>query len=168
MKIFIDAGSNGGLIPTEFKKLKIIDDAFKVISFEPNIKFRGLYPHIEKAVWISDCKLTFSTGDNDFRSTIVAESEHWEQESNPQFYDVEGIDFSKWLRETITPDDYVVLKMDIEGAEFEVLEKMIREETHKLINQYFVEFHEWCMSGDGYAERKDAIVNALDNLTEWR
>jgi FkbM family methyltransferase len=54
---------------------------------------------------------------------------------------VDCFDFSSWLRENIKEDDYVVCKIDIEGAEFEVLKKCIKDDTLKLINHLDIEFH---------------------------
>jgi len=171
MKIFLDAGSNGGLIPNEFKKEGIINDTFKVVSFEPNKKFRGLYPHEEVAVWVEDGWIEFGTGVNDFRSTIVEENINFIQPEKGESYKVKTIDFSKWLSENIREDDYVVLKMDIEGAEFGVLEKMIADGAHLLVNQYYVEFHEKFFDvsqEEEYYARRETIIESIPNLIEWR
>ena len=36
-----------------------------------------------------------------------------------------AIDFDQWLKDNISPNDFVAMKLDIEGAEHEVLEKLI-------------------------------------------
>lgn len=54
---------------------------------------------------------------------------------------VECFDFSNWLKQNINVDDFVVCKIDIEGAEFEVLKKCISDDTLKLINHLDIEFH---------------------------
>ena len=46
------------------------------------------------------------------------------------------------MRDNITEDDYVILKLDIEGAEYEVLNKMINEGTVALVNEFHGEWHE--------------------------
>ena len=50
-------------------------------------------------------------------------------------------DFSTWLKNNVKQEDYVLCKIDIEGAEFEVLKKCIMDDTLKLINQIDIEFH---------------------------
>lgn len=50
-------------------------------------------------------------------------------------------DFSLWLKNTVKEKDYVLCKIDIEGAEFEVLKKCIIDNTLKLINEIHIEFH---------------------------
>ena len=51
------------------------------------------------------------------------------------------IDFSEYLKNNITKDDYVVCKMDIEGAEYEVLGKLIDDDTIDLIDEIYIEWH---------------------------
>lgn len=48
-------------------------------------------------------------------------------------------DFSRWLRELVA--DEIVVKMDIEGAEVQVLEKMIEDGTDSLVDELLVEWH---------------------------
>ena len=48
-------------------------------------------------------------------------------------------DFSKWLREHATVPTMV--KMDIEGSEYVVLEKMKRDDTDRLVAELLVEYH---------------------------
>ena len=59
-----------------------------------------------------------------------------------------AIDFSRWLKEMVarhTEADgskpFVVVKMDIEGAEYAVLEELVHDGTIALISELMVEFH---------------------------
>lgn len=61
-------------------------------------------------------------------------------------HSVDAIDFSRWLRETFVKHSngqppYVAVKMDIEGAEYDVLEKMVKDGTINYVNDLIVEFH---------------------------
>jgi hypothetical protein len=38
-------------------------------------------------------------------------------------------------------DDFIIVKMNIEGAEYKVLNKMIRSKSINYINELFIEFH---------------------------
>lgn len=51
------------------------------------------------------------------------------------------IDFDNWLRATVSPSDYLVLVMDIEGHEYELLPKMMHTGTLKWFNELDIEFH---------------------------
>lgn len=57
------------------------------------------------------------------------------------FVEVETIDFSDWLAKTITRDNYVVCKMDVEGAEFDVLERLLETRQMDRIDVLLVEWH---------------------------
>ena len=52
-----------------------------------------------------------------------------------------AIDIADWLRRTVRPDDFVVVKMDIEGAEYDVVPHLLREKVANLIDELFLEVH---------------------------
>jgi FkbM family methyltransferase len=54
---------------------------------------------------------------------------------------VECIDLSEYIVNNFKKNDFIVLKLDIEGAEFEVLDKMISDESLNYINEIYVEWH---------------------------
>jgi FkbM family methyltransferase len=54
-------------------------------------------------------------------------------------YQVPCFDFSAWLANL---DEHVILKMDVEGAEYELLERMLADGTDKLIDELVIEWHE--------------------------
>lgn len=119
----------------------------------------------EVAVWTEDCKkqLTIEsfcgeyfcqhTGENlgfDLKSggaTNIMGNE-W---NKPHYIDdkdldksieVECINFSDYLESNINSDDYVICKMDIEGAEYDVLGKLIDCDTIDLIDEIYIEWHD--------------------------
>jgi uncharacterized protein YfeS len=55
--------------------------------------------------------------------------------------EIDCFDFSKYVKDNFKVDDYIVCKLDIEGAEYPVLEKMIKDETIPYIKKLYVEFH---------------------------
>ncbi len=46
------------------------------------------------------------------------------------------VDLSRWIRENTKKEDYVIFKLDVEGAEFDILKKMLAEGTFKWIDKY--------------------------------
>jgi FkbM family methyltransferase len=56
-------------------------------------------------------------------------------------FEVTCFDFSHWLQVYKGTDDEVFVKMDIEGAEVPVLEKMIADGTDALVDELLVEWH---------------------------
>jgi FkbM family methyltransferase len=56
--------------------------------------------------------------------------------------EVECIDFSDFLTKNVSKEDYVICKMDIEGAEFEIIPKLLKENTINLIDEIYIEWHD--------------------------
>ena len=55
--------------------------------------------------------------------------------------EVPSLDFALWLSAHVKPQDFVVVKMDIEGMEFELLPHLIQRGVAPLIDELFVECH---------------------------
>lgn len=55
-------------------------------------------------------------------------------------------------------DERCCLKLDAEGAEYDILERLIESSKHELIDRLYVEWHDSKMTSDNYA-RQVAIVN---------
>ena len=56
---------------------------------------------------------------------------------------VRTTDFSAWLMANTRASDHVTVKMDIEGAEFAVLNKMVADGSIHRVRTLIVEAHEW-------------------------
>ena len=73
------------------------------------------------------------------------------EKRNSDFYEwhqdieVESIDISNWVKTNLSEQDLIVMKLDIEGAEYNVLEKMIEDGSIDYINTLFVEWHDYQM-----------------------
>ena len=78
---------------------------------------------------------------------------------------IAAIDFSGFLAERFNQDDFIVVKMDIEGAEYPVLEKIIADGHLNYINLLFVEFHSQYLSPTpekDWIETHQKVVQELD------
>nr|XP_043610424.1 uncharacterized protein LOC122582131 [Erigeron canadensis] len=54
---------------------------------------------------------------------------------------IQGFDFANWLKNTVTEQDFVVMKMDVEGTEFDLIPKLIETGAICLIDEVFLECH---------------------------
>ena len=156
-KVFLDCGANDGCSVRKFKKITPDWKDFEIFSFEPNEIF---YKDIEEtgatlvkqAVWIADEEVDFYVvsvdkyGNEDMRtgaSTLCEEKNKWNLQSHreAQAKKVQAIDLSSWMLKNFSEKDNIILKMDIEGSEYDVLEKMIKDGSIYLINELWIEFH---------------------------
>jgi FkbM family methyltransferase len=152
-KVFIDLGSyKGDSIQEFFNWIQLIDDPkeYEIYAFEPNPVLenqsiinakKNKYYFKPWAAWIYDGKIDMAIDGTKtpMGSTVMpSKVAIWDKFPHVR---VECFNFSKWLADNFTPDDQVIIKMDIEGAEYPVLKKMIEEDTISLASYLFVEFH---------------------------
>ena len=167
--IVIDCGANVGSI-TSYLTLT----GPKIYAFEPDpVAFKILNQRckkkinvecINKGVWNKDAVIklyrhkemkdeetSFTIG-----SSIVADKKNVDTSS---FYEIEVIDLLNFIRQLNKKVDLV--KVDIEGAEIEILKKIIAEDAHTLFKIMFVETHETKIPG----QRAD-LINIKQQLKE--
>lgn len=122
----------------------------KIYCFEPLREFatwiKDVKPeyeveieYINKALWVEDGHITFYRTPHHFSSTLCPDKANINGIVDE--YDVECIDFSQWLTRHISPDDTVIVDIDIECAEYKILPKLISDGTIELIDHLSVEFH---------------------------
>lgn len=167
--IFLDCGGNIGQSIDLFKESPMYSPDFIIYSFEPapmlSKKYRNRTDIIfsDKAVWINDSIMDFYIGQKHHGVGSTLKKEKFS--GHPDFnhpIKVHGFDFSKWIIDNFTKEDYIILKMDIEGAEYDVLEKMIIDGSINYIKKAFVEFHYNKMSIN--KERHFTLINKLQKI----
>ena len=157
-KIFIDCGANDGCSVRKFKKEVPNANEYEIYSFEADSIFNQYFPidgveYHNKAIWTKNEQITFfridvdkygKTGPTE-AGTLMEAKNDWNinKAGHKSFVEVnvEAIDFDLWIKENFSIDDYIILKMDIEGAEYEVLNHMFENGSIKYINVLFYEFH---------------------------
>lgn len=141
---------------------------------------RLVFPH-RKAVWIKDGTVNFSQENweisnsgspknpcvlDGWASCITELNKAWPGLMPP--IEVPCIDFSKFLLERRVfhfGKCEIYCKMDIEGAEFAVLRKMLKDGTVKYFKKLWVEFHERYIPGEN-RQTKAALIRELSLYTE--
>ena len=112
-----------------------------------------------KAAWIEDGEIEFARvrGFRAWNSTVVrAKGTRGEWSGAGDVIRVPCFDFSAWLCELGAP---AVVKLDVEGAEFEILERMVDEGTDLLVSQLLVEWHDDRMPG--FEPRRAELISRL-------
>ena len=90
-------------------------------------------------MWIEDGKKDFYLGHEASSSLIYGKTRGRLDFDNP--IEVETIDLGKWISNNFTENDYIILKMDVEGAEYEILNKMLNDGSIKYVDKLYIEFH---------------------------
>lgn len=195
MKYFIDCGTHHGEGLMHFVDQYNIDSTWTIHTFEPNkASFEFLKSFEYKncnivkhnvGIWTEDTTLTFRpetthpvngrTADG-AGSTFISENNwniktpgNWGAGDYLETYEVPVIDLSKFLKELKDPE-FILLKVDIEGSEYSVLRKLINDNSIKLVNDVYVEFHDWAMSTTGM-DTTDILIKEISSLgvkiTKW-
>jgi len=146
-RVFVDAGGFNGCSVERFRKDYDPQANFEIFSFEPNPIFEDSYSEFEnhtlikKAVWISDGQMNFylDRHDSDGSSLLVEKKTGNLDKKTP--ITVESVDLDSWIKKNFSTDDFIILKIDIEGAEYEVLSKMLKENSIDYLNSIFIEWH---------------------------
>lgn len=152
--IFIDLGAYDGdsihYFLNKAENLPVPASKFKIYAFEPNPKFflelnklMDITPQImrisNQAAWIEDGSKEFAVdqADDPMGSTLMrGKAEIW---AKSKVQTMQTFDFTEWVQQFA--DDYVIVKCDIEGAEFPIFNKMLKDGTIGMINQLWCEFH---------------------------
>ncbi|WP_207477534.1 FkbM family methyltransferase [Arenibaculum pallidiluteum] len=153
-KVFIDLGANHGVVTEKFGREH---PDFELFTFEPNQALRNDIAavaqklgrnivHHSAAAWIRDGQISFFQSNEDVASTIVSgKREHpqygFSQIDYSKHVTVPCVDISRWIVSAFTANDFIVLKMDIEGAEYAVLTKMIFDGSLGMVRELICEWH---------------------------
>jgi FkbM family methyltransferase len=168
-KVFVDCGFNAGemlerfvnaLPDFRFYGFEVNCQYFAERAAELQKRYSNIVSLNFSAVWDHDGTASFRIAGQrrgmlrGEATTILSDFHQKQSESfeaeiiEARSKKVPAIDFSRWLKETVArhtepdgPKPFVVVKMDIEGAEYAVLEKLLHDGTITLVSKLMVEFH---------------------------
>ena len=104
-------------------------------------------------------KVAHSTPESIFRGMF-------EKPNNKQYYSSFVMDFVSWLQLHFKESDYIFLKMDIEGGEYDLIPEMVRSGAMKLIDKFAWECHHNAKSNLNCKELKRMTIQCAPNI-EW-
>ena len=158
LETVFDIGANSGL----FSLLMINKGAKKVYAFEPNqdslINLREVTADksveiVEKAVYTKDGDLSFYIDPNNTTIGSLSENHLQIHAKEVNKIAVPAVSLKTFIAENAIKR-VSLLKMDIEGAEYEIIENL-EDEVFDLIDNFLIEYH------DNEGEKAQNLVNKL-------
>ena len=164
-RIFIDLGAyNGDTIDVALRLLGEFDDVY---AFEP---LAGPCAEMERRFAENNYHIYRSAGDiEEGESRFYVGHAHGDISSslhvdNPNcdtddYEEIHTIDFPKFLADTYAEHGGncdVVLKMNIEGSEYRILERMLEDGSISLVNKLYCDWH-WYFVGISEADHHDLV-----------
>ena len=197
MNVFLDLGTHFGQGLREFIGNYSMDETWVIHTFEANPHTHAIFKneHHSKTPWVTshlaavsdhDGSITINIetppneGETGMGSSVVdmsvwnpwgadgADNDHFKTTAK-----VPCIDFSKYIQHNFSKDDRIIIKMDIEGSEFAVLEKMLSDGTFDWVDDIYVEWHarffrnvdEMKIKEETLQKQIESLVNKLES---WR
>lgn len=196
-KIFIDCGTHYGQGLKQFIQMYNMTPDWEIYTFEANpvtyahflskndelIKLFRI-KHFNLAVSNSDDIITLNQEtppqeDNSGMGSSVIPLDQWNpwggelRENFKTSCQIKSINFSNFLKTNFNQNDYILIKMDIEGSEYNVIESLINDSTIQYISDMYVEFHaSFFTNMNEICDREIALKNYIKNKTnmnlyEW-
>jgi len=177
---FVDLGAHVGEVSLKFAKQ---NPGHEIYCVEANkdliaeihqkaMQVRRTFVTMWAAAWVYDGTVDFFESSSNYAATVVpGKVEHgkWPQINYQSPTAVPCFDVSQWLLRTFSVADDVTLKMDIEGGEYDILEKMFADRSILLVRRLMCEWHYDRFPGIG-AERHNAVrtrAGAMTELVDW-
>jgi FkbM family methyltransferase len=192
MKYFIDCGTHLFQGLQMFDKIYNFDNNWTIYSFEANPitfqesikykpnKFKNLI-HENKAVSTQNSRIKINCdirNDNGMGqgSNILKNPPNMDITYGGIFSyvekEVDSFDFIEFIK-TLKNIELLIVKFGIEGEEFNILEKLISSDSYKIVNKYYIEFHErfFINQLSEYQELKNKYIKYIKEngcqLEEW-
>lgn len=174
-KILLDCGSHLGESVLKFSQLKSDIDSYDIYMFEPNpvlfdriqsnptfdkhTKYKLAISNKNEIAKLYGCTVnTLSVG-----STLEKSKADFDNIGEQDYVEIGCLDLSKFILDSFNKSDYIVLKLDIEGAEYDVLDKLISTGIIEYIDELYCEFHTQWLAPE-FQAREDKIREELNNI----
>ncbi|CAL5335227.1 hypothetical protein CsSME_00017641 [Camellia sinensis var. sinensis] len=188
--VYVDVGarSYGSSIVSWFKKqYPKQNKTFEIYAIEADRAFHEEYRYkkgvtlLPYAAWVRNETLFFEVNQDPGRE--VEEKEKGRgmgrikpvQSSGSSVSDgdkIQGFDFANWLKSTVAEKDFVVMKMDVEGTEFDLIPRLFKTGAICLIDEIFLECHynRWqkCCVGERSPKYPKTYGQCLELFTSLR
>lgn len=169
-KIFLDIGGWTGKSAEFFLANHPEAKQFKIFTFEcdkrniETIKSKKLpITLIEAAAWTYNGTVKYYYGNDD--GGTMYPTKKTGNISPAKSYDVRAVDLAEFIRENFKSDDYIIMKLNCEGAEYELIPHLLAGDLIWWIDKWYVQWH-WQKIGLSEANHT-RVVNIIGESFEW-
>ncbi|CAN4092815.1 unnamed protein product [Withania somnifera] len=186
--VYVDVGSRsyGSSIVSWFKKqYPKQNKTFEIYAVEADKTFHEQYEGkkgvtlLPYAAWVRNETLSFEINQDPGHKDVTKgrgmgriQPVESSSESASEVDVIQGFDFAEWLKSAVSDKDYVVMKMDVEGTEFDLIPRLIDTGAICLIDEVFLECHynRWqkCCPGERSSKYPNTYSQCLDLFTSLR
>jgi FkbM family methyltransferase len=189
-KIFIDGGANLGQSTEAFCNERDSLKDYEIFCFEPSQDEMNLLKPlknkidklkdkvkeitlINKTIWTEDGEVSFY--DKGTESNSIFFRDQFINNPSVRKVTVGSVNFSKWIQDNFSEDDHIILKLDIEGAEYEVFDQLCEDGVITWFDKIYAEIH-GIKSNKSYEETIEMIeevnsfgkeINIWGNLEDY-
>jgi FkbM family methyltransferase len=193
--VFLDLGTHYGQGLREFIEKYKMNNLWRIHTFEANPVTYDVFtkqyhqqtpwviPH-QKAVGYYNGTITVNMetppgeGATGMGSSVIPleEWDPWGGKNHEPFKstaEVPCIDFAEFIQKNFSKEDFIVIKMDIEGSEYETLKRLITTDVIDYIDDLYVEWHNRCFPDpSAMIELESKLIGEIENrgvkLESWR
>lgn len=173
--IFIDCGGYDGCSAIKFMS---VNPHFDCVTFEPNPDLWKYYDNvpttlIKAAAFSRNEKRTFIIDDVNLVGSTLISSKRMKSMSSDKCRKIRVacIRLSKFIETLAKTYDKIILKLDVEGAEYDILDDLIKNNQIQNIDKLYAEFHWFKCDRNVYSEYRHEILiyNLVDSfpICEW-
>ncbi|GFY82482.1 hypothetical protein Acr_02g0007220 [Actinidia rufa] len=188
--VYVDVGarSYGSSIVSWFKKqYPKQNKTFEIYAIEADKAFHEEYRYkkgvtlLPYAAWVRNETLSFEVNGDPGREKEEKEKGRGMGRIKPvqssasvvgDVDKIQGFDFANWLKSTVSEKDFVVMKMDVEGTEFDLIPKLFETGAICLIDEIFLECHynRWqkCCPGERSSKYQKTYGQCLELFNSLR
>lgn len=185
MNVFIDCGTHYGQGLRSFINKFNMDENWSIHTFEANPITYQIYikDHHKNNTYVKHYNVALSNfdgfttinvetppgeGETGQASSIIS-LENWNPwggELRKNFnssYQIPCWSLSKFIKNNFNSNDRIIIKMDIEGSEYDVLEEMVKDETINWIDHISIEWHSrFFINKKEILERETKILEKIE------
>jgi FkbM family methyltransferase len=193
--VFLDLGTHYGQGLEEIIKKHNIDNSWIVHTFEANPTTYNRYKEINYSVY--PFVISHNAAVYNYDGTVIINLEAppgedqtgqgssiidldkwnpWREEPGKNFtgkIEVPCLDFARFVSNNFKKDDYIIIKMDIEGSEFAIINKLIDTKVIEYIDELYIEWHDQYFTNEQeMLKEKKLLLDSLGmykvKLNDWK